>query len=266
MTKPGASSSISFAKIGPVGEILFADYAFLNKTLADHYGISADVSENAFKKVDNVTVSHRGGLFGMGAVLARTSNPLRTSPVKRGDWVLRRVLGTPVPPPPADAGSIPADDVLADGLTVRERLEAHRTRASCAGCHSRIDPLGFALEHYDTLGRWRSEYRGGQPIDDSGTLSDGTRVAGLDGLRKYLKAQEQQFQRTLCAKLAGYAFGRSESLADAQLIDDMTSRLADDSRFSGLVISIVQSPQFRQRRGIDPGLAKATGVMPGAGE
>ena len=104
------------------------------------------------------------GLMGLGAVLTVTSAPLRTSPVKRGDWVLRRVLGTPVPPPPADAGSIPADDVLQDGLTVQQRLIAHRRDASCKNCHSRIDPLGFALEQYDPLGRWRKTYRDGQAI------------------------------------------------------------------------------------------------------
>jgi hypothetical protein len=241
----------------PVAEILFADYAFLNKSLAEHYGISASVSDGAPRKVETTAGSHRGGLFGLAAVLATTSNPLRTSPVRRGDWVLRRVLGTPVPPPPADAGSIPADDVLGDGLTVRERLDAHRRNASCAGCHTRIDPLGFALENYDPLGRWRTVYRDGRPVDPTGVLTDGTTVTGLDGLRAYLKTQESQFQRNLCVKLVGYAFGRSESLADAQLIDDMQSKLATDLRFSGLVMSIITSPQFRFRRDTSAALASS---------
>ncbi len=126
----------------------------------------------------------------MGAVLTATSAPLRTSPVRRGDYVLRRVLGTPVPPPPADAGSIPADDVRADGLTVRDRLDAHRRNASCVNCHSRIDPLGFALEHFDALGRWRETYGDGQLIEPSGVLSDGAEVVGWNGLRGYLEQEK----------------------------------------------------------------------------
>ena len=147
----------------PVSEILFADYAFLNHDLAKHYGIASAASlGNGFERMDDVERFHRGGLFGLGSVLTVTSAPLRTSPVKRGDWVLRRVIGTPVPPPPADAGSIPADDVLGDGLTVRKRLEAHRQAASCRNCHSRIDPLGFALEQYDPIGRWRAHRKRGR--------------------------------------------------------------------------------------------------------
>ena len=146
----------------PVDEILFADYSFLNRPLAEHYGIPGEhLSPDAFARVDELARHHRGGLLGLGAVLTVTSAPLRTSAVKRGDWVLRRVVGTPVPPPPADVGSIPADDRSSDGLTVRQRLEAHRSDASCMNCHSRIDPLGFALEHYDPIGRWRDAYATG---------------------------------------------------------------------------------------------------------
>jgi hypothetical protein len=234
----------------PVKEILFADYAFLNGDLAKHYGIeSAGSFAGDLKRVDNVGRFHRGGLFGLGAVLATTSAPLRTSPVKRGDWILRRVLGTPVPPPPADAGSIPADDVLGDGLTVRQRLEAHRQGASCRNCHARIDPLGFALEEYDPIGRWRERYRDGQPIETTGVLSDGSPIQGVKGLRDYLDDHQELFQRTLCVKLVGYAFGRSESIADAQLIEQMLSGLETEYRFSSLVEKIVSSRQFRFQRG-----------------
>jgi hypothetical protein len=248
----------------PINEILFADYTFLNKNLAAHYGVKRPESEfEATPPVSNqdardgkttppvrvtgLVNQHRGGLFGLGAVLTVTSAPLRTSAVKRGDWVLRRVLGTPVPPPPADAGSIPADDVLADGLTVRKRLEAHRKDASCRNCHARIDPLGFALENYDPIGRWRDTYRDGQEIESSGRLYNGQNINGANGLRSYLKSNAGLFHRTLCTKLTGYAMGRRESISDALLIDRMISDVKPNGRFSDLVLRIVTSPQFLTR-------------------
>jgi hypothetical protein len=200
-------------------------------------------------RVEGTNRFHRGGLLSLGAVLTVTSAPLRTSPVRRGDWVLRRVLGTAVPPPPADAGTIEGDDVIAGGKTMRERLEAHRRLPSCTNCHSRIDPLGFALEHFDSLGRWREQYRDGKLIDASGTLADGTAISELEGLRRYLVSQRPQFERTLATKLLAYALGRSDLVCDAQLIERMTVGLSDDSRLSSLVVRIVSSPQFRMMRG-----------------
>ena len=233
----------------PVQDILFADYAFLDRDLARHYGIDLPtVPTNGVARIDGVNQFHRGGLLRLGAVLTATSAPLRTSAVKRGDWVLRRVLGTPIPPPPGDAGSIPPDDVLADGKTVRQRLEAHRRDASCVNCHARIDPLGFALEHFDSIGRWRETYRDGQGIDATGTLNDGTVIAELDGLMEYLRKQRSLFDRNLSAKLLGYALGRSEMVSDRPLLDQMVASLKKDSRFSTLVTRIVSSPQFRFQR------------------
>jgi hypothetical protein len=233
----------------PADEILFADYAFVNELLARHYGLDPSaIPKDRHVRVTGAAQHHRGGLLGLGAVLTVTSAPLRTSAVKRGDWMLRRVVGTPVPPPPADAGSIAADDVLADGLTVRQRLEAHRVDASCVNCHSRIDPLGFALEHYDPIGRWRNEYRDGQPIDSSGVLNDGTEIKGLDGLQQYLRRERAQFRRTLCVKLLGYALGRAEMASDRPLIGQMLGAADDTHPFSELVACIVTSRQFRYRR------------------
>lgn len=232
----------------PAGEMLFANYAFVDAQLARHYGLPANDSARPVK-VDATGQYHRGGLLRLGAVLTVTSAPLRTSPVKRGDWILRRVLGTPVPPPPADAGSIAADDVQADGLTLRQRLDAHRRNASCANCHARIDPLGFALENYDTIGRWRDRYRDDQPIDTSGILSDGTEISGSSGLLDYLKAHEQQFHRTLSARLLGYALGRAELASDRPLLDEMAGELKLDGKFSDLMAKVVASKQFRYRRG-----------------
>ncbi|MFO0889669.1 MAG: DUF1592 domain-containing protein [Isosphaeraceae bacterium] len=233
----------------PVDEILFADYTFLNRPLAEHYGIPLGAaSGDDLVRVDGLHTYHRGGLLGLGAVLTATSAPRRTSAVKRGDWVLRRVVGTPVPPPPANVGSIPADEVLSDGLTVRQRLEAHRKNASCANCHARIDPLGFALEPYDALGRWRESYGDGRPIDAADTLGDGTTVSGPDGLRSYLRRQRGQFHRTISAKLLGYALGRPELASDRPAIERMTADLGGGGRFADLVVRIVTSRQFRDRR------------------
>jgi hypothetical protein len=138
----------------PVKEILFADYTFLNKPLAKFYGVTKDIpSADAVIKVDGANTFERGGALRLGSVLTTTSAPLRTSPVKRGDWVLRRVLGTPTPPPPADAGTLPGDDKSFNGQTLRERLTSHKRNTTCANCHLKIDPLGFPLERFDADGR-----------------------------------------------------------------------------------------------------------------
>ncbi len=232
----------------PIDEILFADHSYLNRQLAEHYGVAAGpLSGDGFSRVEGLGQQHRGGLLGLGAVMAVTSAPLRTSPVKRGDWVMRRVIGTPVPPPPADVGSILADDVLTDGLTVRQRLEAHRTNRSCANCHARIDPLGFALEQFDPIGRWRDVYRDGQAIDPSGTLNDGTTLTGPEGLRDYLRREKAHFYRTLCTKLLGYALGRSELASDRPLIEEMIRDIEEGRGFSDLVARVVSSKQFRNQ-------------------
>ncbi len=232
----------------PVQEILFADYAFLNDELAKHYEIENASLSSASSRIENMAASHRGGLMGLGAVLAVTSAPLRTSPVKRGDWILRRVLDTPVPPPPANAGSIAADDSPADGKTVRQRLEAHRSDAACVNCHSRIDPLGFALEHYDLLGRWRETYRNGDTIDDAITFGSGPPIAGPEGLRVYLRDHQDQFYRTLITKLLAYSLGRGELASDRALVEKMTAKVrAGEGTVADLVVEIVQSRQFRER-------------------
>ena len=209
----------------PARDILFADYSYLNDDLSRHYGIELkQKTGKELKRITGLHEQHRGGLLGLGAVLTATSAPLRTSPVKRGDWILRRILGTPVPPPPADAGSISPGDALADGKTVRQRLIAHRRDATCMNCHSRIDPLGFALENYDAIGRWRNQYKNKQPIDATGILSNGSKLNGPAGLRHYLQDREQDFKRTLCVKLLGYALGPTR-IVDRPAVDQ-----ADDGR------------------------------------
>jgi hypothetical protein len=232
----------------PVGELLTADYDFLNAPLAKYYGVAHDFkSKNGLELVEGANAFHRGGMLRLGAILTATSAPLRTSPVRRGDWVLRRILGTATPPPPADAGSIPADDKLFGGLSVRERLQVHKRNATCATCHMRIDPLGFPLEHYDSTGRWREQYADGKPIDDSGDLSDNSRINGIAGLLEYLETrQAEQVERTLARKLAGYALGRTIQLSDRPLIESLAAA-GSKAGISELVGQIVTSKQFLNR-------------------
>ena len=234
----------------PVSEILFADYSFVNQELAAHYGLELDSgNDSQFRRLNNLGKNHRGGLLRLGAILATTSAPRRTSPVKRGDWILRRVLGTAVPPPPADAGSIAADEVVGDGFSILQRLEAHRRDASCSNCHARFDALGFALENYDSLGRWREQYRDSKPVQTNGTLRGGTEISGIDGLHKYLSGRQDLFHKTLAQKLLGYALGRRDSIGDVPLVDDLKEHMKNDGGMRGLVERIVTSRQFRYHQG-----------------
>jgi hypothetical protein len=242
----------------PVKEILFADYTFLNKPLAKFYGVPQEVpSEDRLVKVDGANAFNRGGALRLGSVLTTTSAPLRTSPVKRGDWVLRRVLGSPTPPPPADAGTLPGDDKSFNGLTLRQRLTEHKRNATCAACHLRIDPLGFPLEGFDAVGRLRAKYADGQPVDDTGELADKKTIVGADGLLQYLQTKDTQVMTTLSRKMLGYALGRTVLASDRPLIAEMTAAGANAS-FSQLALKIVTSRQFRHRAGDEAPGAKTT--------
>jgi mono/diheme cytochrome c family protein len=229
----------------PVREMLDGDYTFVNETLAKYYGMKREV-KGGTQRIEGAGQEHRGGMLRLGSVLTVTSAPLRTSPVKRGDWLLRRVLGTPVPPPPADAGSLPADPKAFGTMTVKQRLEAHKRNATCAGCHTKIDPLGFPLEKFDSTGRWRESYGDGKAIEDDSTLANRD-VRGVEGLLAYLKSKEPQVLKTFTRKLIGYALGRTVLLSDQPLIEELTAR-GGDTAFSDLVAGIVMSPQFQQRR------------------
>ena len=233
----------------PVKEILYADYTFLNKPLAKFYGIEKEVgATGSVEKFDGAQAFDRGGALRLGAVLTTTSAPLRTSPVKRGDWVLRRILGTPTPPPPADAGTIPADDKTFNGLTLRERLAQHKRKETCANCHLRIDPLGFPLEGFDAVGRRRQSYADGKAVDVTGEFADKTTVVGADGLLNYLRSQDRKVMRTLSKKMIGYALGRTVMASDRPLMAEMTAA-GGDATFSDLAARIVTSRQFRNRVG-----------------
>ena len=246
----------------PVGDILYADYDFLNKPLAKYYGVAKDVkSTGPVEMVDGASALNRGGVLRLGAVLTTTSAPLRTSPVKRGDWVLRRILGTPTPPPPADAGSIPSDDKLFGGLSVRDRLAVHKRNATCAVCHTRIDPLGFPLEHYDSTGRWRANYSDGKPIDDNGELRDKSIIPGVKGLLDYLRTQQDKVQLTLTRKMLGYALGRTVQGSDQLLVDKMVNA-GDKATIADLATLVVTSAQFRNIAGKETAATTTAAITP----
>ena len=233
----------------PLKELIAADYTFLNDDLARHYGMPKEIKPGKEPSlVLRAGEYHRGGMLRLGAVLTATSAPLRTSPVKRGDWTLRRVLGLPTPPPPANAGSLPADDKQFGEMTVKQKLESHKQKAACASCHYRIDPLGFPFEKYDPVGRWRDTYPDGKPIEDFAATLDKTEITGIDGLIEYLRRNDEQVRRNMAQKLTGYALGRTILASDLPLIDGMV-RLGPDATMVQLASGIAASPQFRNRRG-----------------
>jgi hypothetical protein len=235
----------------PVKELLRADYTFLNQPLAKFYGIEKAVkSTNAVERVDGANSFDRGGALRLGAVLTTTSAPLRTSPVKRGDWILRRILGTPTPLPPADAGTLPGDPKSFGGMTLRQKLADHKRNATCANCHQRIDPLGFPLEGFDPVGRTRNAYPDGVPVDTTGEFADQTTIIGADGLLEYLAVKETLVMKTLAKKMLGYALGRTVLASDRPLIDELVAA-GGNATFSDLATRIVSSRQFRYRQGRD---------------
>jgi hypothetical protein len=239
-----------FARDGSILELLDADHTFLNETLAKHYGIDG-VKGPEWRRVDGIKAQGRGGVLAFGAILAKQSGASRTSPVLRGNWLLESLLGERLPKPPKNVPQLPEDEAATEGLTVRQLVEKHRSVASCAGCHSRIDPFGFALEAYDPIGRLRRIDLGGRPVDTRAELKDGTRFDGLDGLKGYLMTRrKEEFRRNFCRKLLGYALGRAVQLSDEPLIDEVLRRLdANGNRFSAALETIVQSKPFRYHRG-----------------
>jgi hypothetical protein len=234
-------------------EFLDSDYTFLNERLAKHYGIPG-VSGPQLRKVA-LTDGKHGGLLTQAAVLTLTSNPGRTSPVKRGKWVMENILGTPPPPAPPNVPALdkPDNQVEQKTMTVRQRLEEHRKNPSCASCHRQMDSIGFALERFDGIGAWR-EKDGFYAIDTSGELADGTKFSDAVSLKKVLLGRKTQFTKTLTEKLLTYAIGRGIEPTDRCNIDAMAGTVAQSGfRFSAVVEAIVASPPFRERRGDEAG-------------
>jgi hypothetical protein len=226
-------------------DLIDCDYTLLNARLAEHYGLPP-VEGNQLRKTP-LDDRRRGGVLGLGAVLTVTSYPLRTSPVLRGKWILEELLGAKVPPPPPNAGTLPEDDRARQGLTLREQLESHRTKPECAACHQRMDPLGFGLESFDAIGRWR-HHAAGAAIDSSGELPSGERFRGPVELKQVLLARQDEFVRNLSRKMLGYALGRGLSQFDNCVIDDCVDALqANDYRSGTLIETIVLSYPFQHR-------------------
>ena len=226
-------------------ELLDADYTFVNERLARHYGIPG-VRGSHFRRVA-VADEHRRGLLGHGSILTVTSYANRTSPVLRGKWVLENLLGAPPPPPPADVPDLPEEDGAGPGLTMRERLAAHRANPVCASCHATMDPIGFGLENFDAVGAWRQSEHGA-PIDASGTLPNGAAFEGPAELRAALLARPETFVRALTAKLATYALGRGVEPFDAPAIRAILAGAEGSGyTFSALVLGIVRSVPFQMR-------------------
>jgi mono/diheme cytochrome c family protein len=227
-------------------EILDADYTFANEALAKHYGIEG-VTGEALQRV-SLRDTNRGGVLAMGAVLTLTSYPLRTSPVLRGKWILEEILGTPPPPPPPLIKSLPPDDRPREGLSFRQRLEKHREDPNCAACHKRMDPLGFGLENFDAIGRWRTEVSG-QAVDSNGELSTGETFQGPAGLKRILLAKKDLFLKNLTEKMLAYALGRGLEYYDTPTVRRIAKRVAEDNYHSHtLITEVVKSYPFQYRR------------------
>ena len=221
-------------------DLLRADYTFLNERLARHYGIPG-IYGAEFRRV-TLTNEERKGLLGQGSVLTVTSYPNRTSPTLRGKWLLENILGSPPSPPPPDVPSLKEDEDLSL-LTMRERMELHQASPACSSCHSRMDPLGFALESFDGLGRWRAD------VDSSGVLPDGTRVDGPVGLRNVLLSKKDQVVMTATERLLTYALGRGVEAFDMPAVRKIARDAASsDYRWSSLFTGVVESTPFQMRR------------------
>ncbi len=238
------------------------NFSILNERLAKHYGIEG-VTGQAFRRVDLPPQSHRGGLLTHASVLKVTANGTNTSPVVRGVWVMKNILGQPVPPPPPDVPAVEPD--IRGAVTIREQLNKHRQLASCASCHRKIDPAGFALENFDVIGGWRDKYRSigagdsvkvkvdgmgvkyclGRVVDPADTLADGRHFANIDELKKLLLADREQIARCVAGKLLTYATGGAPQFADRQAIEEIVARSRQhDLGLRTILHEVVQSPAF----------------------
>ncbi len=227
-------------------DLLRANYTFLNERLARHYGVP-NIKGSYFRRVTFPEGSVRGGLLGQGSVLTITSYSTRTSPVLRGKWVLENLLSAAPPPPPPNVPSLNTEKTPGKPLTLREAMIQHRASPACAGCHARMDPIGFAMENFDAVGRWR-ERDGEQPIDATGVFPEGTKFDGIPGLKKELLRQPEQFVGTVTERLLMYAVGRNLQYYDAPTVRAVMREAAPaDYTLASLVLGIVKSRPFLMR-------------------
>jgi hypothetical protein len=243
-----------FQHDGCVLDFVYGDYTFVNAPLAKHYGMpDANLSNDRWVRIDNAGQYGRGGILPMAAFLTKNAPGLRTSPVKRGYWVVKRVLGEVIPPPPAVVPELPRDEAKLD-LPLRQKLAQHRADPACAACHERFDSMGLVFESYGPIGERRDKDLAGHPVDTRAIFPSGDDEDGFEGLRTYIRAHRQEdFVDNLSRKLLAYALGRSLQLSDELTVEQIHDRLAHDGyRFDTIVEGIVTSPQFLNKRGITP--------------
>jgi hypothetical protein len=227
-------------------ELLTANYSFLNERLAEHYGV-VGVAGERYRRV-TFTDETRGGLLGQGSVLLVTSYPDRTTPVLRGFWVLDTLMGMPPPPPPPDVPELEPTSDDGRSRSMREQMEVHRRNPACAVCHVRMDPLGFALENFDAIGRWRTSSTG-VPIDAAVTFADGTPIAGARGLREFITRHQDRYVETFASKLLMYALGRHLDHHDQPAVRAIAREAAAGGyRWSSFILAIVKSVPFQMRQ------------------
>ncbi len=228
-------------------DFIDSDYTFVNERLAKHYGIEG-VKGDEFRKV-SLKDGRRGGVLTQASVLTVTSNPTRTSPVKRGKFILDNILGAPPPPPPPDVPALKEAKEVADSVSLRQRMELHRANPACASCHQKMDPLGFGFENFDAIGAWRDQ-DGKNAIDPAGVLPDGSSFKGPAELKTILKARQQDFAHCLTEKMLTYALGRGLERMDRCVVEEVTRDVVQNQyTFSSLVLGIVKSEPFLMRRG-----------------
>jgi Protein of unknown function (DUF1592)/Protein of unknown function (DUF1588)/Protein of unknown function (DUF1585) len=235
----------------PLLDFLYGNYTFVNPVLAKHYGMPVPAGKpGEWVRIDDANRYDRGGILPMAVFLTKNAPGLRTSPVKRGNWVVKNVLGERIPAPPPNVPELPQDESKLD-LPLREMLARHRADPNCAACHARFDSFGLVFEGFGPVGDRREKDLGGRAVDTHASFAGGPDVAGLDGLRQHIRERRQQdFVNNLSGKLLAYGLGRSLMLSDDLLIQDMSRKLAADGyRFDTLIDSIVTSPQFLNKRG-----------------
>jgi mono/diheme cytochrome c family protein len=240
-----------FQRDRSVLDCLDGRHTFVNAALAKHYGMPFAGRSDEWVRIDDATQYSRGGILPMAAFMTKNAPGLRTSPVKRGYWVVTRLLGERIPAPPPDVPELPADEKKLGSLSLRETLAKHRENVNCAGCHARFDSFGLAFEGFGPIGECRTKDLAGHAVDTHVMFPGNTEGDGVAGLRDYLRTQRRDdFLDNLCRKLLAYALGRGLILSDEPTITAMRTRLAhDENRFSSLIESIVTSPQFLNRRG-----------------
>ncbi|MDZ4694555.1 MAG: DUF1592 domain-containing protein [Deltaproteobacteria bacterium] len=231
-------------------DLLFADHTFVNGVLAKHYGMPETANPEDWVRVPNATEFGRGGLLPMAVFQTKNAPGLRTSPVKRGYWVVKQLLGERIPPPPNDVPELPSDEAAMGNLTLRQALAKHSESRACAGCHSRFDAFGLVFEGYGPVGEFRKLDLGGRPVQIDARFPDGSERIGLSGLRDYIRQTRQDdFVDNLCRKVMAFALNRSLILSDQGTLSVMKQKLRNGNfRFSEIINTVIRSPQFRQRR------------------